>query len=44
MIGLYGLEERGKALKQKMTDISEQWRPQRTLVCRYLWRWKDARL
>lgn len=39
---LYGLEENGKALKQKMLEISETWRPYRTYACLYLWRWKDS--
>ncbi len=42
MIKLYGLTETGKALRQRMTEISEQWRPYRSWACVYLWRWKDA--
>jgi len=37
---LYGLNEEGKAFKQKLLLISEQWQPYRTVVCKYLWRWK----
>jgi len=38
---LYGLEEEGKEFKQKLLFISERWQPYRTIVCRYLWRWKN---
>lgn len=31
----------GKALKQKMLQISENWAPYRTYACIYLWRNKD---
>lgn len=37
---LYGLEATGKALKQHMLVIAENWRPYRAIVCKYLWRWK----
>lgn len=37
---LYGLDETGKALKQRMLVIAENWRPYRAIVCQYLWRWK----
>lgn len=40
---LYGLETTGKELKKQMLDISESWRPYRTVACRYLWRYKDAK-
>jgi DNA-3-methyladenine glycosylase II len=33
----YGLEESGKALKTKMLAIAENWRPYRTIACKYLW-------
>jgi DNA-3-methyladenine glycosylase II len=33
----YGLESTGKALKAKMLEISENWRPYRTIACKYLW-------
>jgi DNA-3-methyladenine glycosylase II len=33
----YGLEETGKALKQRMLEISEPWRPYRTIASKYLW-------
>lgn len=32
-----------KLLKAQMTEIAEDWRPWRTIVCRYIWRWKDQR-
>jgi DNA-3-methyladenine glycosylase II len=39
---LYGFTEKGRALKQRMLDISEPWRPYRTYASLYLWRWKDS--
>ena len=42
MIALYGIEAEKKALKEKMIEIAEQWRPHRTLACKYLWQWKDS--
>ncbi|NUO03013.1 MAG: DNA-3-methyladenine glycosylase 2 family protein [Saprospiraceae bacterium] len=42
MIKLYGLTETGKALRQRMTEIADAWRPYRSWACVYLWRWKDA--
>ncbi|RNI27867.1 DNA-3-methyladenine glycosylase 2 family protein [Rufibacter immobilis] len=38
---LYALEETGKAAKARMKNISEAWRPHRTLACRYLWQSLD---
>ncbi len=39
---LYGWEDLPtRQLKKAMAEQSEAWRPHRTLVCRYLWRWKD---
>jgi len=39
---LYQLEELDKkALKEKMLQVSEKWKPYRTYACRYLWGWKD---
>ncbi len=39
---LYQLEELDKkALKEKMLEVSEKWKPYRTYACRYLWGWKD---
>ena len=42
MISLYGIEAEKKRLKEKMAEIAEQWRPHRTLACKYLWEWKDS--
>ena len=42
MIRLYNIDASGKELKKKMTEIAENWKPWRTVACRYLWRWKDA--
>lgn len=42
MVKLYEVEETGKALKPKLTEIAEPWRPYRTYACRFLWKWKDA--
>ncbi|MFM7016149.1 MAG: DNA-3-methyladenine glycosylase family protein [Bacteroidota bacterium] len=43
MIRLYKLEGKGKVLHQQMTEIAKQWQPYRTIACRHLWRWKDAK-
>jgi DNA-3-methyladenine glycosylase II len=43
MIRLFHIEEKGKSLKTKMIELAEPWRPYRTVACRYLWRWKDAK-
>lgn len=32
-----------KALKQKMLNISEKWKPYRTYACLHLWQWKDTK-
>ncbi len=40
---LYQLEEMDKkALKEKMLQLSQKWKPYRTYACRYLWGWKDG--
>ena len=39
---LYGIEDTGKALRTRMTDIAEVWRPYRSYACRTIWRIKDA--
>ncbi len=39
---LYKLDQAGRELKTTMLTIAEHWRPYRTVVCRYLWRWKAA--
>ena len=41
MISLYEIEAEKKELKNRLIEIAEQWRPYRTLACRYLWEWKD---
>lgn len=38
MIQQYGITETGKALKQKMVEIAEPWRPYRTYASWYMWR------
>lgn len=43
MTRLFSLEESGKPLLKRMTQLAEPWRPYRSLASRYLWRWKDAR-
>lgn len=37
---LYKIDQEGRELKTTMLTIAERWRPYRTVVCRYLWRWK----
>jgi DNA-3-methyladenine glycosylase II len=34
---LYKLEETGRPLLRRITQIAEDWRPYRTLACKYLW-------
>lgn len=34
---MYELEETGRPLLRRMTQIAEDWRPYRTLACKYLW-------
>ncbi len=33
----YGIEDTGKALKKRMQEIAEPWRPYRTIASKYLW-------
>ena len=42
MIGLYGVEAKGRALKKRLLEIAEPWRPYRTWASRYLWQYKDT--
>lgn len=42
IVQLYGLESKGKQLKEEMIRIAEKWKPARTLACKYLWLWKDT--
>ncbi|MDO1447228.1 DNA-3-methyladenine glycosylase 2 family protein [Rhodocytophaga aerolata] len=37
----YSLTENGKELRRQMTAIAENWRPHRTLACKYLWKAKN---
>jgi DNA-3-methyladenine glycosylase II len=37
----YGLEETGRALLRRITEIAEPWRPYRSLACKYLWQSLD---
>lgn len=39
---LYAVELEGKALKQKLVDIADGWRPNRTLGTRYIWAWVNS--
>lgn len=41
MIRLFGLQESGRELKNRMIQLAETWRPWRTTATLYLWRWKD---
>ena len=38
----YGISGTKKELTQQMNEVSEPWRPYRTLACRHLWRYRDA--
>jgi len=39
---LFKIEEQNpRQLKTRMIELSEPWKPWRTVACRYLWRWKD---
>ncbi|RAK63535.1 DNA-3-methyladenine glycosylase family protein [Hymenobacter edaphi] len=37
----YGLQETGRALLRRMTELAEPWRPYRSLACKYLWQSLD---
>lgn len=37
---LYQLNHEGRELKQKMVEVADNWRPYRSIVCKYLWHWK----
>jgi DNA-3-methyladenine glycosylase II len=43
MIKIYGVEETGKDLIKKLHELAEPWRPYRSIACRYVWKWKDAK-
>jgi len=38
---LYGLTEEKKELINKMIDIADAWKPNRSIISRYLWLWSD---
>lgn len=38
---LYAFEDKGRSLKKKMLELSEPWRPYRTVASFYLWRFQD---
>lgn len=38
---LYDIEHNGRELKNRMFDLAENWRPYRTIACKYLWQWKS---
>ncbi|MGD8566766.1 MAG: DNA-3-methyladenine glycosylase [Gammaproteobacteria bacterium] len=40
MRALYRLNHDKRELKNRMLIIAENWRPYRTVVCKYLWQWK----
>lgn len=42
MVKLYHVKEEGKAQHAKLHKIAEQWRPHRSLACRYLWASKSV--
>ena len=41
MVEHYGVTETGKAQLQRLHEIAEGWKPNRTLACRYLWNARD---
>jgi DNA-3-methyladenine glycosylase II len=41
MIQLYEVETSGKQLHKDLTEIAENWRPYRSIACKYLWNYKD---
>ncbi len=42
MISMYKVKEKGRALKKKLLQIAEPWRPYRTIASLYLWQWQDT--
>ena len=44
MVKMYNVEETGKDLIKKLHEISESWRPYRSIACRYVWKYKDNKL
>ncbi len=43
MVKAYNLTETGRPLYKTLHAIAENWRPHRTMACRYLWRWKPEK-
>lgn len=44
MIHLYGIKHPSKReLFLKMEKLSDNWKPYRTLACKYIWRYKDSK-
>lgn len=44
MMQIYNLNSTGKILISEMHEIAEQWRPYRSVACRYIWRAKDGKI
>ena len=44
MMQVYNLNSTGKTLIAEMHEIAEQWRPYRSIACRYIWRAKDGKI
>ncbi len=42
MITMYQVTEKGRALKKRLLEIAEPWRPYRTAASLYLWQWQDT--
>jgi DNA-3-methyladenine glycosylase II len=40
MLKAYSIISEGKQQRTELTAIAEKWKPYRSIVCRYLWRWK----
>ena len=40
---LYQLNSSGKQLQKEITEIAHSWQPYRSLACRHLWKWRDAK-
>ena len=43
MQDVYKLDLQGTKLKKECIEISQQWKPHRTLACFYLWAYKDQK-
>lgn len=43
MIRLYGVTETGGELYKRLHAIADNWQPNRTLACKYLWKARDAK-